>query len=1181
MSQAKSSTSDRGGRRRRWGRRLLVAGITLAIVLVVAVVIIQVVLSGDLPRRLIISGLERALGVRVEVERVRTGWFGRTELRGLKLTFPLADEPFVHAAAVEVEHTHLIPLLLRRPLRIERAVAEDPELLIQQTDTGRWNIQALMTRGGEPAGPSRGITLPDIGIRNGTLRIVDRAGREARFDGVTITGTNEASFVYAMHVDAPAQLALDGRINLRDGQHAFDVVMGELAPTMQALVPAWPKPLNGRGRWTGGIAGGQLRGQAHLQSVRAMDFLAHGQVKVELAGDGLVLSPDDLTVQLTDDRSPAVELISGHLRVTDDALIATDLRATTGEGAGLVNGRWSFATSTAELAAQWEALTLPQGLTHSGRLQFELRKELNGEPRISVELSNQGKAPAMEWTTDLRVQAAGPDWAQLTWNLDVSRFRAQAPELELNLDGLTASVARRENRLVLDQLTLPGGGELEGRGEIALDGDRDWYLTIQCHRLPLPQLQQRSAELTLDMVGNAQQVRVRRLYGRAGDLELNASGDYDNKRPRPLGLQVTLSHPTPTGVVAEDQPPLIGGLDASGTLEGNLWPSLDLEFALAARARALRIYRREIGDVDFSLAGQARPGRVEWRSEELNLLGGAWRFSGDINTARSNRSARIRVGVRDMAAKRVGDLFKLEGVAGTIAGSWTIDIPRLEPSRLTVDGTFRARDIALAPTGKEEADLGADRGDDEIAPTHGVLIESASGRTVFANQVLRVQDVVLQQRDGEMTGELAVNVTEPEFLRTNLVFSKWRIDLPAEGAALQLYGTSELAVNLARRTILGPFDLATDIILHGDKVGEASLNGRFDGRGVQLPTMQANAFGGRMWGKLVLDIDQPLRSNGLLQFNDIDGQAIASLWPAVEGLTGLFRGVVELRPANPENRPIAPLRLTAFVDPTDAAFRAGQIGPMTFDAYIDTRAGEAGYTDSPLRLVLDQARLNLFGGDIEAWSRLTRHTGGQVSAQTNVRYQNVSLQQILQTFVTQDDEPVPGMLAGDLTIVGNPFDRERVFGQGTVRLTQSDLANLAVFAALYNLMNINIRTQEPIGAGEIAFRLEGQSAEVTRMSYFNRGTEVRAIGEFRKVWDLPETEVDLTVVGTARPFKDIKLPFAADVEEVLATLQGDVTTVRVTGTVHQPQISQLAFQQIGQAMRAILLGDVQREAQRK
>src|SRR5690606_2296208 len=142
----------------------------------------------------------------------------------------------------------------------------------------------------------------------------------------------------------------------------------------------------------------------------------------------------------------------------------------------------------------------------------------------------------------------------------------------------------------------------------------------------------------------------------------------------------------------------------------------------------------------------------------------------------------------------------------------------------------------------------------------------------------------------------------------------------------------------------GPIDLAADLILRQQKFGAIKLAGEFQQRSVKLPTIQASLFGGRTWGQLTLDLDRPLDSQGILQINDIDGAAIAATWPALEGLAGRYRGVIELRPADPEIRPIAPLRLSGFIDPADARFRAADIGSLTFDAFIDTRRGQRSAT---------------------------------------------------------------------------------------------------------------------------------------------------------------------------------------------------------------------------------------------
>src|SRR5690606_3809609 len=157
---------------------------------------------------------------------------------------------------------------------------------------------------------------------------------------------------------------------------------------------------------------------------------------------------------------------------------------------------------------------------------------------------------------------------------------------------------------------------------------------------------------------------------------------------------------------------------------------------------------------------------------------------------------------------------------------------------------------------------GVDRGDDDRVPERGIVFDSAAGRTTYRNRVFEISELVLQQQDGQMSGGFSMNVDRPEVLRGQAQFSKWRIDLPGAGAGLQLYGSSELVVDLQRRTWVGSVDLAADVIVMDQKVGEASIGGRFDGRGLQLPSLEADALGGRLWGTLAFDLERPLRSSG-------------------------------------------------------------------------------------------------------------------------------------------------------------------------------------------------------------------------------------------------------------------------------------------------------------------------------
>ena len=93
--------------------------------------------------------------------------------------------------------------------------------------------------------------------------------------------------------------------------------------------------------------------------------------------------------------------------------------------------------------------------------------------------------------------------------------------------------------------------------------------------------------------------------------------------------------------------------------------------------------------------------------------------------------------------------------------------------------------------------------------------------------------------------------------------------------------------------------------------------------------------------------------------------------------------------------------------------------------------------------------------------------------------------------------------------------------------------------------------------------------------------EVRGAGAIERVFGIPDSPVSGTLVGTARPLSALRLPFMADVDQILAVLQTNATTVAVSGTLRKPQVRTTTLDEVSEAVRALLLGDVQREQRRR
>jgi hypothetical protein len=76
---------------------------------------------------------------------------------------------------------------------------------------------------------------------------------------------------------------------------------------------------------------------------------------------------------------------------------------------------------------------------------------------------------------------------------------------------------------------------------------------------------------------------------------------------------------------------------------------------------------------------------------------------------------------------------------------------------------------------------------------------------------------------------------------------------------------------------------------------------------------------------------------------------------------------------------------------------------------------------------------------------------------------------------------------------------------------------------------------------------------------------------------IPESRLDASLVGTARPFKNVKLPLMADLDQLLQVIQLNATSERVRGTLRHPEIQLIFFRDLGKEMQELLIGDIQAE----
>jgi hypothetical protein len=298
------------------------------------------------------------------------------------------------------------------------------------------------------------------------------------------------------------------------------------------------------------------------------------------------------------------------------------------------------------------------------------------------------------------------------------------------------------------------------------------------------------------------------------------------------------------------------------------------------------------------------------------------------------------------------------------------------------------------------------------------------------------------------------------------------------------------------------------------------------------------------------------------------------------------------------------MRLTVGITPDAGRFNAMEIGPAKLSAYLQVGPGF-----SVDRLVLDaapdeiraaqkrEAQLDSAGvalrdrplgwndirvadGRIRIWGRRGRHVSAD-AVQTHViaDFTRLDIDQLVHA-VKPEADPMPGRLSGTVTIHGNPNQRDLVLGRGRVQITESDLGNVDALALLYQATRLGTATTQPIGNGSLDVSLEASTLFLRDIRYFNRGVEARSSSiEIRDVWAMPRSHAFGFVAGSARPLKDLKLPFLADVDEIMGVLQQNLPTVKLDGPLeHGGNAKIVPFGEAGDALRRFIVGEVNTES---
>ena len=241
-------------------------------------------------------------------------------------------------------------------------------------------------------------------------------------------------------------------------------------------------------------------------------------------------------------------------------------------------------------------------------------------------------------------------------------------------------------------------------------------------------------------------------------------------------------------------------------------------------------------------------------------------------------------------------------------------------------------------------------------------------------------------------------------------------------------------------------------------------------------------------------------------------------------------------------------------------------------AFFNPYWGPEEEENRPFRVVLDQSMFHLADGQLKLWGRTSEHGAGSMSSQLIGEFEQISLNELVQT-TAPSAEAMPGRLAGSFRLAGDPRRSSRC-SASPGPLTESDLANFDPIALLYNLLNVGVAGRQPNGQGTISARLEASTVRIESVLLLQPGH--RHPGHRPDPADLGHARFAAggNGRGLAQPLKNLKLPGISDVSDLLGALQGNLTTVRVDGTLREPAARPVVLSEIRGAMQELLLGEV-------
>jgi len=906
---------------------------------------------------------------------------------------------------------------------------------------------------------------------------------------------------------------------------------------------------------------GRLVGSLWVEPLNVPDpglkLQGRSRVTVNMQTGETALSPRTVQITAADRLPEPLQLTGGHLRYRKNQLFLDRLNLVGFGGQARLNGQFDPDTVVGDLTVEWGQLQQPAGLTHSGSITLNISRRRPGQRAIEADVQATGQSPLGPWEGRFGIDVAGRAWDQLTGTLTLRRLAGRYQGERYRLHDLGAEVVVAAPELHLNELRPLEedlAEQVSGQGRFNWQKG-DYQLQLAAQRLDLPNVPlMRRIELAI--TGDTRGTTLERGRLRMAGVNATATGSYrpaGENRQRPLNGTINLNQ-IPLQLQRTTQALLRAeNLEGQLNIAGGLDP-LDLEATGQLTAVNLQAREEQLGDVALRLQAQATPDGVQFKTRELELLGGEWGIAGRYEFTPINR--------RQHRLKLAGENLDLARLSRAMTGQTLAE----GTGRLMLSGRGESLALeALEVTGEAAAR------DARLGP---VAVDQLESQVRMAEGRVRLHGLSLRQGNaGRVTGELAFPLTDLQSLDLEVKADRWR--LPLGPVELEAGGHIAGQMNIAERRgdLSGQLEAGL-VTRDGDPLADLQAELALEGTRLRIKPVGGNLLGGRISGTGNIPLNRLQQSELNIHWSSAQPGELAPLFAPLQRVEGTFSGSLAIVP-EPNRRASGPVRAELTLRPQQGRYGRIELGSTEVTAHIDWPGWRPADAEEPTtregRIVLSDLTSELSGGRINLWGRLSQHAG-QWHLFGSGQVKGLRLGPVTETFLSEE-ETVLGRLEVSQLMVTTPLNNwQAAIGEGRLQVSESDFGEIPLFAGFYNLMNVRLGQQEPEGAGEAAFRIEEGGLTVNRLQYRNRGLSIRFIRlGVDDLWAGDQSPIRGYALASLSPLPE--LPGLGMFNQALARIQEDATTIEISGSLAEPRLRTMALQGVQDALGALLGGE--------